>query len=453
MPRTRPTERLRLTDTRIAEFYPMREEYLKDPGTRLQVRGRPSGSKTFVFRSTFRYREVKITIGECGPVSLPEARRLALRWQGMIERGDDPREVLRQEREAKAAAQATQLALEQATRLEAEARQRYTLRALCESYASHLEARGKVGSARDCRSVFRCHVAEARQDLSETPARDITADNIASLVRAVQERGKTRTAGILRSYLLAAFNAASRARYDSTLPADLIGFGVTTNPAAVIPSIPVGAGTRTLSAAELRAYLSELTDTLPDQALLLAILCGGQRMSQLLRAKVSDWTPETATLRLWDGKGKRSTPREHLLPLAPRAAALVSSLVERARALAEQRQEAGPPLLFSSYGRTQLIPQTPSKRLHDISTAMGGEPFTLRDVRRTCETMLASMGISKDTRAQLLSHGISGVQAVHYDRHEYMNEKRAALDAWEQRIAEVQTGTLPTSNVVHIRAA
>jgi integrase len=127
--------------------------------------------------------------------------------------------------------------------------------------------------------------------------------------------------------------------------------------------------------------------------------------------------------------------------------------VERARALAEQRQEAGPPLLFSSYGRTQLIPQTPSKRLHDISTAMGGEPFTLRDVRRTCETMLASMGISKDTRAQLLSHGISGVQAVHYDRHEYMNEKRAALDAWEQRIAEVQTGTLPTSNVVHIRAA
>jgi integrase len=366
----------------------------------------------------------------------------------MIERGDDPRDVLRQEREAKAAAQAAQLVLEQATRLDAEARKRYTLCSLCESYASHLEAKGKVGSARDCRSVFRCHVAKARQDLSETPARDVTADDIAALVRAVQEQGKTRTAGILRSYLLAAFNAASRARYDSTLPAVLIGFGVTTNPAAVIPSIPVRAGTRTLSAAELRVYLSELTDTLTDQSLLLEILSGGQRINQLLRAKVCDWTPETATLRLWDGKGKRSTPREHLLPLAPRAAALVSSLVERARALAPEST-----MLFSTYGLAQMDATTTGKRLKAISTAMGGEAFTLRDIRRTCETMLAGMGISKDTRAQLLSHGISGVQAVHYDRHEYMNEKRAALDAWEQRIAEIQTGTLPTSNVVHIRAA
>ena len=176
-------------------------------------------------------------------------------------------------------------------------------------------------------------------------------------------------------------------------------------------------------------------------------------MEQLLRAKVSDWTPETATLRLWNGKGKRRAPREHLLPRAPRAAALVERLVERAQALTEKHPESGPPLLFFSYGKVQMDAITPSKRLKDISTAMGGEPFTLRDLRRTCETMLASMGVSRDTRAQLLSHGISGVQAVHYDRHEYMGEKHAALVAWERRLTEIQTGTQPTTNVVQLHAA
>ena len=38
------------------------------------------------------------------------------------------------------------------------------------------------------------------------------------------------------------------------------------------------------------------------------------------------------------------------------------------------------------------------------------------------------------------SHGLSGVQAAHYDRHTYTDEKRAALVAWEQRLDEIITG-------------
>lgn len=78
------------------------------------------------------------------------------------------------------------------------------------------------------------------------------------------------------------------------------------------------------------------------------------------------------------------------------------------------------------------------------------EPFDLRDIRRTCETMLAGMGISRDTRAQLLSHGLSGVQAAHYDRHSYTDEKRAALVAWEKRLDDIATGK-KSANVVSIK--
>ena len=83
----------------------------------------------------------------------------------------------------------------------------------------------------------------------------------------------------------------------------------------------------------------------------------------------------------------------------------------------------------------------------EVCAGIGGEPFNLRDIRRTVETMLAGLGISKDTRAQLLSHGISGVQAAHYDRHAYTDEKRAALVAWEARLEAIRQAERTLSNV------
>ena len=43
-------------------------------------------------------------------------------------------------------------------------------------------------------------------------------------------------------------------------------------------------------------------------------------------------------------------------------------------------------------------------------------------------TLLASAGVSQEIRGRLQSHGISGVQARHYDGHEYLEEKRMALE-------------------------
>ena len=63
--------------------------------------------------------------------------------------------------------------------------------------------------------------------------------------------------------------------------------------------------------------------------------------------------------------------------------------------------------------------------------------FDLGDIRRTCETMLAGLGVSKEIRAQLLSHGIGGVQDAHYDRHGYIEEKRGALKLWETKLGEI----------------
>lgn len=436
-------QRERLTLARIAAFNcpeGKKQAFIWDSeAPRLAVRA-TAGAKSFIFETKLNRQTIRRTIGDVKNWNIDAAREEARQLQTLIDKGTDPRELEREKADAKTAAKAAT----EAAQHEKESKQRYTLRALLDAYCEHLKANGKAQSAKQAKSIIKCHVFEAHPDISALPASDVTPDHAATMVRYVIEQGKDRAAGVLRSYLSAAFNAGRKARYNAKLPAAFIAYQVQINPVELIATIAVKRGDRTLNADDLKAYIAALSDDdLSDMALKLALFSGGQRMAQLLRAKVSDYDKDSQTLRLWDGKGKRSTPREHLLPLAPKAAAIVEKLIERAKPLET-------PLLFSSFGKTQLVETTPGKRAAAICKAMKCEAFDLRDIRRTCETMLAGMGISRDTRAQLLSHGLSGVQAAHYDRHSYTDEKRAALVAWEQRLDDIATGK-KAANVVQIK--
>lgn len=422
-------ERVRLTNQRIerAACPPGKgQSFIWDTESpRLAVRITAAGAKSFIFEGKLNRETIRSTIGACSVWTLEDARKEANRLQGLVDQDIDPRELRRQHREEKK----REKDAEEKAQQEAERNKKYTLKALCETYADYLESQGKKGSAASARSAMKRHIFEPHPDIARIPAREVTPLQVADTIRRVMEAGKERSAGILRSYLSAAFNCARKAPLDGKLPADFIGFGVESNPVDPVPTIPVKARHRTLSKDELKAYLAALGDTPVDMALRLALFSGGQRMAQLLRAEVADWDPETKTLRLLDSKGKRRDPREHLLPLASVAAGIVAALVERA-------DKAGKRLLFAS-GRSRMHVRTPGKRALEISSAMNGDPFDLRDIRRTTETMLASLGISRDIRAQLLSHGISGVQAQHYDRHQYLEEKRAALRKWERHLKKI----------------
>lgn len=418
------------------------------------VRITAGGTKAFVLRYMVDGKDRIATIGTYPTWSLKAARDRARELRHEIDAGTDP---LQAERERKAADQVAKVEAEQ----KRQARERYTLAALCECYVSHLKTQGKTRSANNATSAFKVHVTDppALAAIATTPACEITPEHIAQLIRRVTEAGKTRTAGMLRAYLHAAFNAARKAPYDARLPSDLTPFGVASNPVEVIATIPVERGDRTLTPEELANYLGALGDDLPDCALKLALLAGGQRAAQLIRARVRDFDPTHKTLLLWDGKGRRAQPRAHLIPLGPEAAALTATLTDRATQTAAKRAKryhvtADPnPPIFLSRG-TIMTDTTPGKRLAQIVADLGCEPFDLRDVRRTVETMMAGIGISKDVRAHLLSHGLSGVQTAHYDRHDYINEKRAALIAWEQHLARISNGEAARpDNVVSLALA
>jgi len=148
------------------------------------------------------------------------------------------------------------------------------------------------------------------------------------------------------------------------------------------------------------------------------------------------------TLTLYDGKGARREPRLHVLPLVKEA---LSILERRLKALKENEP------LFSNDRKSPVRIETISVLVTEISAVMvkakeAGEPFQLRDLRRTVETGLASLKVSSDVRAQLQSHGLGGVQHRHYDRHSYAQEKKQALEKWARHLNRLKTGDSPESS-------
>lgn len=47
---------------------------------------------------------------------------------------------------------------------------------------------------------------------------------------------------------------------------------------------------------------------------------------------------------------------------------------------------------------------------------------------------MGEAGISKDIRDRIQNHALNDVSSKHYDRYDYLTEKRRALDTWEDRV-------------------
>ncbi len=85
-----------------------------------------------------------------------------------------------------------------------------------------------------------------------------------------------------------------------------------------------------------------------------------------------------------------------------------------------------------------------------VAAGTGVADFRTKRLRSGVETLLARAKIQADHRGRLQSHGISGVQARHYDGHDYMDEKRHALET----LFDVLEGrTVVADNVVTLRRA
>lgn len=102
------------------------------------------------------------------------------------------------------------------------------------------------------------------------------------------------------------------------------------NPASAVPRIAEfeTVRDRVLSDDELRALWNRLDELRAEVALTFrcAILLGGQRFRQLLRATWRDYDEDARVLTLLDAKGRRKSPMPHVLPISKRVAAMIKQL-------------------------------------------------------------------------------------------------------------------------------
>ncbi|MDU7586550.1 MAG: integrase [Acidovorax sp.] len=411
------------------------------PSGALQARKQASGATALYWRYSIGTSSERVLIGmydsSAAPKSLEPtgkgysiaaatraAEALSLEHHQHREEGGRP---------ALVAAQKEAKAKEHAAKLEAE---QYTLQSLLTDYADHLEAMGRVAH-KDVRSIIKLHVFEPWPQVAALPANQVTGEQIADMMRRVIELGKARTSNKLRSYVRAAYQTAKAARSKASIPVKFKGYNVTHNPGAdTEPDESANrADKRPLTADELRTYWQAIK-ALPGirgAVLRLHLLTGGQRIEQLVNLRTENVSGDS--IMLFDGKGRPGKPpRPHTVPLIPQAAA----------ALLECKPQ-GAYAISTDKGVTHLAATTLSAWAVEATTL---PDFQAKRIRSGVETILASARVSSEIRGRLQSHGIAGVQARHYDGHDYMAEKRQALETLF-RLLDAPEAT----NVVQLKTA
>jgi integrase len=320
-----------------------------------------------------------------------------------------------------AAQRATERAAAEARRHAATA----SLENLLTAYADHLERLGRT-SHRNARGIFRLHVIDAWPEIAVMPANKVTGEQFADMMRQLIDAGKGRTANKLRSYCRAAYQTAKAAKSKPSIPVSFKRFGITTNPVA--DTEPDESQNRAdknpLTTAELRSYWVCIKHLQGVQGALLRLhlLTGGQRIEQLVNLRTANIKDDT--LLLHDGKGRPGRPpRVHTVPL-----------ISHAKKALTKCRPAGKFALSTDAGETHVAATTLSNWAVQAAGGVVAD-FKAKRIRSGVETLLASAGVPQDIRGRLQSHGIGGVQSRHYDGHDYLPEKRRALEVLFKMLA------------------
>ena len=194
---------------------------------------------------------------------------------------------------------------------------------------------------------------------------------------------------------------------------------------------------RVLTSAELKLILAwAQADNSTFNRIVLLLLFTGQRRGEIasLRAEWIDFKKRTITLPPYITKNKR----QHTVPFGKMAETVLKTAVaETQKKNGEKEGGHGP--LFPARGK-----ETPfagwSKAKPDFDSGCPIPHWTLHDLRRTCATNLAVLGVPVHVTEKLLNHAsgtTSGIVAV-YQRHTYLDEMRAAIEAWEKHLRSLK---------------
>lgn len=410
------------------------------PGLRVLIY--PSGEKSF----SFRYKredgqDVTLTLGHAagpGAITLQQARDAASKARRQRAMGVDPSAQRREDRAAR-------LAQIRAEEKEARRRDDTVAIVLDRYYRDKVNAMKSAPELKRLLSKELCPWAKRRVD-------DIGRIDAIKLIDAIKDRGTPVLANRTR--------AASRTFFGWCIDKALIE----ANPFEKTKPVAVEeARDHVLSDAELRLLWIALDrcDSIWSAFYRLLILTGQRRDEVAGMA----WSEVNLGNALWVLPSARSkNKREHAVPLSPAAVDILRDLpkVLVKETVSGVERLVDSPLVLTTTGTTSISGYSHTKgRLDRIMTEVAREeakkrgdypveiePWRIHDLRRTVASGMARLGIGVAVAEKVMNHvsgtfaGIVGV----YQRHDFLAEKRHALNLWADHVVSLTTAR--ESNVV-----
>jgi len=398
----------------------------------LAVRVTASGSRTYLCQYTLNRQKWRVPLGSCSALSLSKAREAAAAVMGDVAKGRNP-----------AAERKEAAAAEWAKRV----RGRLTLAVLIQDWARlhliHRRPRYAAEAVRALRHGFSKHLDRPAEGLD----RAAVVQALDSLSRPRKEKGKgkrkssirhgTAIAGRTAAYGRACFAWAMKR---GTLPS---------NPFAELPMVrSVTKRERVLNDEEAGAIWRAAGEaSLPFGAIVRLLMLTGQRREEVAGMTWAELSEDLATWTIPATRTKNGIP--HLVPLSQRARELLHALrPDRPGDVQGAHQRAKLALVFPGERGTPFSGWSKAKSALDTASGVSG--WWLHDLRRTLATGLQRLGVRLEVTEAVLNHqsgSRAGVVGI-YQRHDWAEEKRAALDAWSAHLLTAAEGRLTAVKVL-----
>lgn len=198
---------------------------------------------------------------------------------------------------------------------------------------------------------------------------------------------------------------------------------IETNPAAGLrPPAKMNERDRVLSDSEIAAVWRGIEQLpAPFGQMYRLLFLTGQRLGEVSTMRWSEIEGTTWTLP----REKTKMKRAHAVPLTQTAMDVLATLP----------RFGGDGFVFSTTAGEKAVNSfTKAKAKLDAVSAVPG--WTNHDIRRTVRSKLAELGVSREIAERVVNHATGKIERI-YNRHEYVAEKREALERWEKRLVEI----------------
>lgn len=268
------------------------------------------------------------------------------------------------------------------------------------------------------RSAERCIELHVLPTLGNRPIRDIRRSDVHELLDGIVAQGRVGTAREVRKHLSRLFNWA----VDREIMSDNPVHGMERRDLA-----PNGDAGRSLADDELSAVWTATGEMgYPFGPMYRLLMLTGQRRSDWAKASRSEIDTERRVLEIPVARYKGH--RDHVVPLADPAWEIVGQL---------PAFSGNDYHLFSTRAGSVPVSGFSKAKARLDELALGAlAAWRAHDLRVTCETRLAYLGINQEARDAVLGHAKHGLQKT-YNKHDYADAKREALATYAAHIMGV----------------